>query len=380
MLSLSAVRVLGLGALVSLAGCGGEYGQIDAVRTGREPLVEPVVGQPGIERYFERRQEPRRVENPLTWDVPAGWREVEPRSEFRIVDMQLGDDPRAECYLSILPGSGGGLLANVNRWYAQFGAEPLTESLVAQLPRHTLLRNPAVLVRLEGPFQGMVGEPIDEARLLGLVLEAPEFTFFVKATGPAEVLAAAEADFFRFVDSIRFAERVGGPAGVGGSAGGDAPGTVPPFEGESRAPAPPSARRLISGRDLPAGWELGGERAMRLMTVVTPAGEISVSRAGGSLQQNVTRWYGQLGATPPAPEDLAGLPTVPMLGAQATLVEVEGDFSGMGADDVEGALLIGLVCPLDDGDSLFVKLVGPAERVRAERLRFLSFAQSLAWE
>lgn len=380
----SVVRVLGGVALALLAACGGDYGRIDAVRQGTEPIVEPVVGQAGVERYFERRQQPKRVDNPLTWDVPGAWTEVEPRSEFRIVDLQLGDDPRAECYLSILPGSAGGLLANVNRWYAQFGQEPLSESLAAQLPRYPLLRNPAVLVRLDGAFQGMVGDRIDEARLLGLVLEAPEFTLFVKATGPREVIEAAEADFFRFVDSIRLVDRLAQGADETTAVGADGDvGGAPPFEGESQAPAPPTApiaRSLKPSRPLPAGWSIGGERPMRLMTVETPAGEISISKVGGGQQQNIVRWYGQLGAPAPSPEAIAALPTVPMMGRQATLVEVEGDFSGMGAPDVEGALLLGIVCPLDDGDALFVKLVGPKERVAAERLRLISFAQSLAWE
>ncbi|HKX46450.1 MAG TPA: hypothetical protein VJP77_07090, partial [Planctomycetota bacterium] len=74
-----------------------------------------------------------------------------------------------------------------------------------------------------------------------------------------------------------------------------------------------------------------------------------------------------------------GLGALQVLGAPALLVEVAGDFEGMGAEPVEDALLLGLVCPLGE-DSLFVKLVGPAGEVRAERLRFLQFVGALRWE
>jgi hypothetical protein len=290
----------------------------------------------------------------------------------------------------MLPGGAGGLLANVNRWYAQMGAAPIDAAALDALPRAGLLGSPAPLVRIDGSFAGMGGETVDDARLLGLVLEIPAtadtpgFTLFLKATGPRAVLAAEESAFLDLARSLRIDRSVleGEPTGE--------PAESAPFEGTSRAPDPPAPRSATGGgatppaeapyelaQPLPSGWSFGPDRPMRLMTVLTPAGEISVSEAGGGLFQNVARWYGQLGLDTPTPEAVEALPEVEMLGRRAKLVDLRGDFAGMGATATPDARLVGLVCPRDDGRLLFVKLVGPEAAVTREYFRVVAFAQSL---
>jgi hypothetical protein len=104
-------------------------------------------------------------------------------------------------------------------------------------------------------------------RILGAMFPADDPQWFFKLTGKADALAAHEAEFDKFLASVRF------PAG----------------------PEKPPAY------DLPDGWRSEGPRGMRADTVrFGPADsplELTVIAAMGGAQENVKRWAGQLGTT-----------------------------------------------------------------------------------
>ena len=358
-----------------LAACGEEYGVIDQERTGLEGVGDFVVGESTRSRFQSRDANgslptaaPSTASSPFTWTLPEGWREVAPRSSQRLADFELDGEPHAECYITTLSGTGGGVVANIDRWRRQMGQGPMDPAEVASLPTLPVLGRAATFVTIDGSFAGMQGETVEDARLMGLLCELPAATVFVKCIGPRDVVAASEERFVRFVASLGLK---GGPAPA-------APRTAEAPVAEPSAGPPQSGEVSIDG-PLPAGWTLGGDRPMRLMTLVTPAGELSVSRAGGGLVPNLGRWYGQMGQSGPSEAELAALTRVPMLGTEAVLVDLVGPFSGMGADDYDEARLLGLVCPVGP-DHLFLKLVGLPQPVAAERLRLVQFAQSLVVE
>ena len=87
--------------------------------------------------------------------------------------------------------------------------------------------------------------------------------WFLKMSGPAEVVGKYEADFDKLIGSLRV----------------------------SPDPAAPIAW------DLPAGWKREGDgKGMRFATLKAPGGdaEVSVTRFGGLVVSNVQRWWGQL--------------------------------------------------------------------------------------
>jgi hypothetical protein len=139
----------------------------------------------------------------LAWDVPAGWTAVS-GSSMRQADLRFGKDNLGECYVM---RAGGSLSANVNRWRQQMGLGPLPEQDVAQLPTRPLFGMDAYLVSLDGDYTGMgaTGSQQDY-RLLGIILPFDDVSLFVKMVGPRDDVAANEASFHAFCDSLRISK------------------------------------------------------------------------------------------------------------------------------------------------------------------------------
>jgi hypothetical protein len=139
----------------------------------------------------------------LIYDTPEGWVEA-PGSMMRDISFTLGEKGEGECYVARLPGAGGGLLANVNRWRSQMGAAPLTEEEVAALPTKTLFNQPATYLAVDGSFTPGMGktDTFENYRLLGLILASDAGAVFVKMTGPKDLVEKNAAAFDQFAQSI----------------------------------------------------------------------------------------------------------------------------------------------------------------------------------
>ncbi len=133
----------------------------------------------------------------------------------------------------------------------------------------------------------------------------------------------------------------------------------------------------------PPGWVERAPSAMRIANLgleSEPAVECYVTRldgVAGGLDANLNRWRTQMSLAPYTPEEIAALPTMPILGADAVVVEMSGDFKGMGATDSQsGFTLLGAVAQAD-GASYFIKMIGPSDVIERERDNFSSFCASL---
>jgi hypothetical protein len=127
----------------------------------------------------------------------------------------------------------------------------------------------------------------------------------------------------------------------------------------------------------PAGWEATPSRsAMRLATyrVPTPSkgasgAELTVTRAGGSTQDNLDRWVGQFD---PAGKDTRTARTI--AGFRVTTLNVSGTYdggmSGTGPEATHaGWALLGAVVETT-GPFYFFKMVGPSDAVHAAKPAF----------
>lgn len=144
------------------------------------------------------------------------------------------------------------------------------------------------------------------------------------------------------------------------------------------APAPADGGPRI-GYDLPDGWIDAGSSGMRLATLRAgeDGGEITVIRASGSLESNVSRWQGQL--TPDV--DPARVARAIEAGEKVSVQEAQGTIVLLddGAAENPQAILAAVI-PLDESTSLFVKFKGAADAARRLREPFTSFVRSIRWK
>jgi hypothetical protein len=153
-------------------------------------------------------------------------------------------------------------------------------------------------------------------------------------------------------------------------------GTDPPL---ARDESPPALTWSV-----PDGWEVAPNRsAIRLATYRVPAlpksaaaAELTVTRAGGTTEENLARWAGQFDA---AGQDTRAVRTI--AGVHLATLEVSGTYEGgmtMGGAETAhpGWALLGAVVETN-GPSYFFKMVGPAETVHAARPAFEALLKSL---
>jgi len=138
----------------------------------------------------------------LAWQAPESWAQEAPRA-MRLVSFKIGPNQEAECYVTVLAGTGGGIEANINRWRSQMGAPPLSASAIEGLPKIEILGGSAPLVEIAGNFSGMGGAAQSGAVLLGTIAEFGGQAVFVKMTGPEEVTRTEKENFIAFCKSLK---------------------------------------------------------------------------------------------------------------------------------------------------------------------------------
>ena len=137
----------------------------------------------------------------FTWEIPAGWL-PEPRRPMRTVTFKLpGED--TECYVVVLGGDGGGLAANINRWCDQMGRPHLDADDMAALTRIPMLGGEGTVVSIEGSYEGMSGESVEAATMLGAVCLLPGRSVFVKLIGPTASVEPQREAFLEFCKSMK---------------------------------------------------------------------------------------------------------------------------------------------------------------------------------
>jgi hypothetical protein len=380
-----------------LAACGGPTGPgLLTEREGRatRPAAVAIPGADPDLRHNGRRAQEQQAGPPsvdmlaslFDYDLPPGWLALEPvssRFSTRFINLQPAGDARAECYLSVLASDGGGLGANVNRWRSQMGLEPLGTEALAKLPRRNLLSGEGVYLDLRGSFAGMgQGAGQEDWGLLGLIVPIPGQTLFAKMTGPADLIEAETDAFEAFCESLR-------PSATGmkmardegdheGHDHGEGEGHDHEASTQDQSPAQTetAAAGGLAWQPL-EGWVDQGQRTMRLVSYqLGSTTECYLALARGDQLTNFNRWRGQVGLESMSQADLDQLETVTVLGEACPLLEITGDYRSMGGETKTKHTLLGVMRPMA-GDSLFVKMIGPADEVAAARDEFLQFCASI---
>lgn len=147
----------------------------------------------------------------LKWTPPSNWENKGAsgmRAATYIAPPAKGDTEGAECAV-FDGGIGGGVQANIDRWIGQFEqADGSSSASKAKQSKETINGMTVTMVDLTGVFAGggmAMGQPSIKKpgyRLLGAIVEAPGGEVFFKMTGPAQTMAAAQADFQKMLKSI----------------------------------------------------------------------------------------------------------------------------------------------------------------------------------
>ncbi len=197
-------------ALLALAGCGGQGAkEISETRTAAPPPAPAPAQDMPAGHDMGMKMPPadgtlppgHPSVSPYKWQVPEGWSEA-PATSMRIGNFKIAASPDAECYLTLLKGTAGGVDANINRWSRQMGQADLKPEEIAALPKVDVLGQPAPLAEINGSFTGMAGQQFTDYSLLGTVVTLTEETLFVKMTGPAAVIKAEKEHFLSFCKSL----------------------------------------------------------------------------------------------------------------------------------------------------------------------------------
>jgi hypothetical protein len=132
----------------------------------------------------------------LRWTLPAGWTDGA-GGQMRFATLKPPVAGKIDASVVVLPGPAGGELANVNRWRNQIGLGPLDEAGLAKARK--------VMKTRAGPLKvyDFTSEAKPRSRLVAGLTEISGDTWFVKMTGDADAVAAAQADFMKILGSLR---------------------------------------------------------------------------------------------------------------------------------------------------------------------------------
>ena len=135
----------------------------------------------------------------MTFAGPREFISVKPKSFMRKAQLRVGADAAEGeiVFFYFGPRGGGGVQANVDRWFGQF-TEPKAE-IKARTEKAKAGKIPVTFVSAEGtykagPPRGPVVEKPGQA-LLGAIIEGREGAVFAKFTGPKATVSAHTAAF-----------------------------------------------------------------------------------------------------------------------------------------------------------------------------------------
>jgi len=150
----------------------------------------------------------------LAFTAPAAWTSRPPASTMRVAEFVVpraaGDSEDAEAIVYFFGGSGGTVDANIDRWIGQM-QQPDGSASKDKARREVLTINglKVTTVDLAGTYVAEVRPGATERhnkpdfRLRAAVAETPRGPYYIKMTGPAKTMAAADADFKKFLATMR---------------------------------------------------------------------------------------------------------------------------------------------------------------------------------
>lgn len=152
----------------------------------------------------------------LTYTAPPAWHTRPPASSMRVAEFVIpkaqGDADDAELIVYFFGATGAGTAdANLNRWIGQVQQPDGSPSgLKAQHANRAINGLKVTTVDVAGTYTGEMSPGSSDHynkpgyRLCAAVVETPGGTYYIKLTGPAKTVAAAQKDYEGFLSSLKF--------------------------------------------------------------------------------------------------------------------------------------------------------------------------------
>jgi hypothetical protein len=151
----------------------------------------------------------------LTFAAPPAWKSRPAASTMRVAEFVVpkaaGDPEDAEVVVYFFGISVGSIESNVDRWIGQMQQPDGSASKdKARREAQTINGLKVTMVDLAGTYVAEVRPGATERynkpnfRLRAAVIETPRGAYYIKMTGPAKTMAAADADFKTFLGSVRY--------------------------------------------------------------------------------------------------------------------------------------------------------------------------------
>ena len=296
----------------------------------------------------------------VSWTVPEGWRQLPGTRTMRIATFEAGSaELTLEIVVSVFPGDVGGRRANINRWRGQLGLKSITDGNLSQQIRDLDIMGSSGFIFDESSVPS--GESESPTRMIVVIVETDQWTWFIKAMGPPTLLDEHQSAIEQFAQSFRFSEA--------------------PTSDRER-PEPSSGREIPITWDQPKHWRIDSAPPS-MLTAAFNIGEgqhtarvtvMSLPGAGGGALANINRWRSQV-----------GLPTIQDLNDQPrTRLEVAGfpaavlDLAAPSGGDHGKRMIVVMVLQTDQ--TWFLKLEGHSHQVEDEKATFLQFVRSLRFQ
>ena len=151
----------------------------------------------------------------LTFTAPAAWHTRPAASTMRVAEFAVpkaaGDPEDADLVVYFFGVTVGSINSNVDRWIGQMQQPDGSASKdKARREAQTINGLKVTTVDLAGTYVAEVRPGATERynkpnfRLRAAVIETPRGAYYIKMTGPAKTMAAADADFKKFLATLRY--------------------------------------------------------------------------------------------------------------------------------------------------------------------------------
>jgi hypothetical protein len=152
----------------------------------------------------------------LTYTAPPAWHTRPAASSMRVAEFVVpqapGDTEDAELIVYYFgAGGGGGVEANMDRWIGQVEQPDGSPSKAkAKRVERTINGLKVTTIDVSGTYTAEVRPGATEHynkpgyRVCAAVIETPQGAYYIKMTGPATTVGAAQADYEKFLSSLKF--------------------------------------------------------------------------------------------------------------------------------------------------------------------------------